>query len=111
MQNLINIKTKNINGELIQTVNARDLHSFLEIGKDFTTWIKNSIKQYGFVEGDDFIIVENLSSPRFWERKIPPTSDQGIRNLSIWLKSYQWLSVMKKANRQDSTLLNVKERN
>ncbi len=27
MQNLINIETKNINGELIQTVNARDLHT------------------------------------------------------------------------------------
>ncbi|WP_334467962.1 antA/AntB antirepressor family protein [Arsenophonus sp. PmNCSU2021_1] len=64
MQNLINIKTKNINGELIQTVNARDLHAFLEIGKDFTTWIKDRIKQYGFAENQDYIIVENLSSPK-----------------------------------------------
>ncbi|WP_238149508.1 antA/AntB antirepressor family protein [Arsenophonus endosymbiont of Aleurodicus floccissimus] len=37
MQNLMNIETKNINNELIQTVNAPDLHAFLEIGKDFTT--------------------------------------------------------------------------
>ncbi|HGJ5874724.1 MAG TPA: antA/AntB antirepressor family protein [Arsenophonus apicola] len=64
MQNLINIETKNINGELIQTVNARDLHAFLEIGKDFTTWIKDRINQYGFVENQDYIIVENLSSPK-----------------------------------------------
>ncbi|WP_334472229.1 antA/AntB antirepressor family protein [Arsenophonus sp. PmNCSU2021_1] len=75
MQNLINLETKNISGELIQTVNARDLHAFLDIGKDFTTLIKNRIKQYGFVEGDDFIIVENLSSPHFGERKISPTND------------------------------------
>ncbi|WGM07801.1 antA/AntB antirepressor family protein [Arsenophonus nasoniae] len=64
MQNLINIETKNINNELIQTVNARDLHAFLEIGKDFTTWIKDRINQYGFVENQDYIIVENLSSPK-----------------------------------------------
>ncbi|MFS1539578.1 MAG: antA/AntB antirepressor family protein [Candidatus Phlomobacter fragariae] len=61
MQNLINIETKTINGELIQTINARDLHAFLEIDKDFTTWIKDRIKQYGFIEGDDFIVVEILS--------------------------------------------------
>ncbi|PAV10410.1 phage antirepressor Ant, partial [Arsenophonus sp. ENCA] len=69
MQNLINIETKNINVELIQTVNTRDLHSFLEIGKDFSNWIKDRIKQYGFVEGDDFIIVENLSSPKLASAK------------------------------------------
>ncbi|MFS1584038.1 MAG: antA/AntB antirepressor family protein, partial [Candidatus Arsenophonus phytopathogenicus] len=64
MQNLINIETKNINGELIQAVNARNLHAFLEVGKDFTTWIKDRINQYGFVENQDYIIVENLSSPK-----------------------------------------------
>ncbi|WP_074168067.1 antA/AntB antirepressor family protein [Candidatus Arsenophonus triatominarum] len=37
----------------MQTVNARDLHAFLEIGKDFTTWIKDRIKQYGFAENID----------------------------------------------------------
>ncbi|MFS1538731.1 MAG: antA/AntB antirepressor family protein [Candidatus Phlomobacter fragariae] len=69
MQNLINIETKTINGELIQTVNARDLHAFLEIGKDFTTWIEDRIKQYEFVEGDDFIVVENLRSSIFGSAK------------------------------------------
>ncbi|PAV02786.1 hypothetical protein CBG25_08865 [Arsenophonus sp. ENCA] len=64
MSNLINIETKNINGALIQTVNARDLHQFLEVGKDFTTWVKDRINQYGFVENQDYIIVENLSSPK-----------------------------------------------
>jgi len=27
----------------IETVNARDLHAFLEVGKDFSTWIKDRI--------------------------------------------------------------------
>ncbi|MFS1584046.1 MAG: antA/AntB antirepressor family protein [Candidatus Arsenophonus phytopathogenicus] len=80
MQNLINIETKNINGALIQTVNARDLHAFLEIGKDFTTWIKDRIKQYAFVENQDYIIVENLSSPKSGSAKSRqrPMSDYHI---------------------------------
>ncbi|MFS1564378.1 MAG: antA/AntB antirepressor family protein, partial [Candidatus Arsenophonus phytopathogenicus] len=65
--NLINIETKNINDELIQTVNTLDLHAFLKIGKDFTTWIKDRIKQYGFVENQDYIIVENLSDSALYE--------------------------------------------
>ncbi|WP_063657775.1 antA/AntB antirepressor family protein [Candidatus Arsenophonus triatominarum] len=59
MSNLINIETKNINGELIQTVNTRDLHSFLESKQEFANWIKDRIQQYGFIEHQDFLI--NLS--------------------------------------------------
>src|SRR5260363_275971 len=33
-----------------QTVNARDLHAFLEVGKDLSTGIKDRITQYYFVE-------------------------------------------------------------
>ncbi|WP_074168048.1 antA/AntB antirepressor family protein [Candidatus Arsenophonus triatominarum] len=68
MSNLINIETKNINGALIQTVNARDLHAFLEIGKDFTTWIKDRIKQYGFAENIDFIVFTNSGENPFGGR-------------------------------------------
>lgn len=39
----------------IQTVSARDLHSFLKVGKDFSTWIKDRIEQYGFAENADFV--------------------------------------------------------
>ncbi|PAV01660.1 hypothetical protein CBG25_15375 [Arsenophonus sp. ENCA] len=61
MQNLINIETKNINGELIQTVNARALHAFLEITTRFNDWINRRIAEYSFEENIDYIIVENLS--------------------------------------------------
>ncbi|MFS1538937.1 MAG: antA/AntB antirepressor family protein [Candidatus Phlomobacter fragariae] len=61
MQNLINIETKNINGELIQTVNAHDLHTFLDIKSKFNNWIKNRIKEYNFIENLDFITpIKNL---------------------------------------------------
>ena len=42
------------------TVNARDLHSFLEVGKDFSTWIKDRIQQHGLFENQDFIILPNF---------------------------------------------------
>lgn len=43
-----------INDGGINTVNARDLHEFLEIGKDFSAWIKDRIAKYGFIDGEDF---------------------------------------------------------
>ncbi|MFS1583842.1 MAG: antA/AntB antirepressor family protein, partial [Candidatus Arsenophonus phytopathogenicus] len=57
MSNLINIETKNVNGGLIQTVNARDLHAFLESKQKFADWIKDRIQQYGFIESQDFIVI------------------------------------------------------
>lgn len=36
-----------------QLVSARDLHSFLNISSRFNDWF-NRMKQYGFVEGEDF---------------------------------------------------------
>jgi len=43
-----------IGGATIQTVNARDLHAFLDNGDHFATWIKDRIDQYGFAENIDF---------------------------------------------------------
>lgn len=61
--NLIPVANSNIGGKEIQSVSARKLHSFLRVGRDFTTWIKGRIKQYGFIVNVDYIIVENLISP------------------------------------------------
>lgn len=41
-------------GESGQVVDARELHEFLEVGKDFSNWIKDRIEKYEFVEGEDF---------------------------------------------------------
>ena len=35
-------------------VDARELHEFLQVGRDFTSWIKQRIEKYGFIEGQDF---------------------------------------------------------
>lgn len=57
---LIQISTSNVGGELIETVNARELHKFLESKQEFANWIKNRIAQYGFVEGQDFTVDKTI---------------------------------------------------
>lgn len=59
---LINIEQATVGGSLIETVNARELHEFLESKQDFSTWIKNRIDQYGFVDGQDFTTILGKSS-------------------------------------------------
>ncbi|UNF41199.1 antA/AntB antirepressor family protein [Bartonella krasnovii] len=55
MDNPIAITKNIINEESVQTVNARDLHAFLESKQDFSTWIKKRIMTYAFLAGKDFI--------------------------------------------------------
>lgn len=55
----------------IQTVNARDLHEFLESKQQFADWIKNRIQEYGFQETVDFIHTsENYETSTGAVRKI-----------------------------------------
>ena len=56
MNELIQVAERQIGDGTIQTVNARDLHAFLGVGKDFSNWMKDRIQQYGFVENQDFVI-------------------------------------------------------
>jgi len=51
---LIKIET---NPEGKQTVNARDLHKFLESKRDFSNWIKDRIEKGRFIEGEDFTTI------------------------------------------------------
>lgn len=53
-QYLININQTQIDGELVQTVDARDLHAFLEVKTSFKDWIIRRIKECKFKEGYDF---------------------------------------------------------
>lgn len=44
-----------------QAVSGRDLHAFLELGRDYSTWFRSMI-DYGFSEGQDFTPVRVESS-------------------------------------------------
>ena len=53
--------TKNEQG--IETVNARELHAFLEVKSKFADWFKNRVSDFGFIENSDFV-----SASKFLER-------------------------------------------
>lgn len=57
-----NERKKRIYTELIKInddglVSARELHEFLDVGRDFTTWIKGRISKYDFNENIDFTVI------------------------------------------------------
>jgi anti-repressor protein len=49
---------------VIGVADARDLHSGLQVGRRFTTWIEERIEKYGFREGSDYEVshLPNLGS-------------------------------------------------
>ena len=57
MNELIPLQPQTINGNIVETVSARELHAFLESKQQFTTWIKNRISEYDFIENQDFVCV------------------------------------------------------
>lgn len=50
--------------ELGQIISARELYQFLEVKRDFTTWIKGRIEKYNFVENEDFQVIS--FAPQNW---------------------------------------------
>lgn len=52
---LINVFNSVIDGINQLAVNARELHKFLKIGRDFATWLKYRIDEYQFIANVDYI--------------------------------------------------------
>ena len=55
-QALIPLDQATIDGQTLETVHARELHAFLEVGKMFAHWIKDRIEAYNFQENQDFVV-------------------------------------------------------
>lgn len=72
IENLLPIKEES--GKVV--ISARDLHRFLCIGKDFSTWIKDRIEKYGLVENEDYVVIVT-----------PTVSPKGGRPLKEYLLS------------------------
>jgi len=93
---LIDIYQTAIGDVAVPTVNARDLHAFLEVGKDFSTWVKDRIQQYGFVAGNDYTTVENLRSPESGSTKARP---QIVKDYHLTLDMAKELSMVERNER------------
>lgn len=66
------IRVTESNGQKI--VSARDLHEFLEVGRDFTTWCKQMF-EYGFIEGKEFT---PISGKTYSEKGGRPSVDYAL---------------------------------
>lgn len=56
---LIKIENSTIGQDVKETVNARELHVFLEVSTRFNDWIKRRIEEFNFTEGADFVVLKN----------------------------------------------------
>ena len=55
MDELVPVITTMFEGQGIPTVNLRDLHGALGVGRQFSHWVQDRIVKYGFSEGVDFV--------------------------------------------------------
>lgn len=62
LSELLPLVPQKIGHEQIQTVNAREIHNFLEIREDFSDWIKRYIKNYDFLDSQDYFCSRNIGS-------------------------------------------------
>ncbi|EKO1096414.1 antA/AntB antirepressor family protein, partial [Salmonella enterica subsp. enterica] len=59
LASLVPVIPGQIGGTATHIISARSLHKALGVGRDFTTWIKSRIDEYGFIEGVDYTIFDS----------------------------------------------------
>ena len=59
MDSLIQITKSIINNTELNSVNAREIHKYLEVKTKFADWIKRAIDKYDFIENQDYAILKN----------------------------------------------------
>lgn len=69
---MLPVTTCEIGSQEVNSVSGRALHSFLGSKKDFSTWMADHIKGFGFLVHQDFEIAEGLSSPNSGSTKSRP---------------------------------------
>ena len=72
---MTNLPKIQANSQLIQAINARELHGFLASKHDFSTWIKNRIEKYDFVENQDYVKIAENAVPQKKGTEISMTYD------------------------------------
>ena len=62
--NLIPVFNGLIQNQPVQLCNARELHAYLEIGKEYANWIKDRINEYGFIQDEDYFVITERTNGR-----------------------------------------------
>ena len=60
MNELIKLNESKINNELVQTVSARELHTFLGSKRKFSNWIKAKLDRLRLQENKDFCTASQI---------------------------------------------------
>lgn len=99
MNELIPIRIGEIAGAQQQTVNARDLHAFLGVGKDFTTWIKAQIDRARLGDGRDFVEVyaqkgENPTREVFPQKGVNPSGGRPRAEYHLTIDAAKHVAMM-----------------
>lgn len=58
---LIPVFTGSLANTTVQLCDARTLHTFMQVRRDFTSWIKGRIRKFGFTLGEDYLL--KIGSP------------------------------------------------
>lgn len=56
---LVPVFTGTIADRTAQLCDARTLHNFMQVRRDFTTWIKGRIRKFGFTLGEDYLLTKS----------------------------------------------------
>lgn len=54
---LVPVFTGTLADRTVQLCDARALHTFMQVRRDFSNWIKGRIRKFGFVAGEDYISI------------------------------------------------------
>lgn len=66
MTNIIKITKNEIGNAELNSVNARDIHNYLQVKTRFNDWINRAISKYDFKENIDFTVLKNEYAEK-WE--------------------------------------------
>ncbi|WP_170065170.1 antA/AntB antirepressor family protein [Methylovulum psychrotolerans] len=75
---LISVFAAEIGGTLRPAVDARELHQFLVSKQDFSSWVKRRFREYGFVEGDDYVSITKFSDGYKRDKNNRVIDDKGL---------------------------------
>ena len=88
MNELIKLNETEIGNESVQTVNARELHEFLEVSTRYIDWISKRIRDYDFLENQDFVC--------FTQNSVKPDGGRPSKEYCITLAMAKELSMVER---------------
>jgi len=100
---IIPVYWETFHNEIVQTVNLRNLHEWLEVATRFAMWVKRRIEEYSFKEGTDFRIFPACGKNVFGEGR-PAIEYRSTLDMALCIvqkerktprqaEAYQYLSV------------------